>query len=325
MPSSTIRWTLALALAAAPAASAQEAKQCPDGRPPKGDLGIELRCSSSRCVWGYAFSDGRWAQTFTTEPIVHALRPPADAVLEAGDVLVAIDGKLSTTADAGRRLAQVGPGEQVRLRLRRNGEEREVTIAAMPTCTRIQVFIEGPDGRLRHWGPSLERLGEELERFDWEGLAAPLGALEDFDWEGFSRDWNMKIIPPIEGFRFDFDTLLFDTRDSGLFARVEPPYELGVELTCGFRCGWRRAESGEPVWRGQQPPKVARVIEGGPADRAGIRKGDVLLLLDGHSFIGEEGGQALGGLRPGRTVTLQYLKGGETLTTTTITPRDPAP
>jgi S1-C subfamily serine protease len=65
------------------------------------------------------------------------------------------------------------------------------------------------------------------------------------------------------------------------------------------------------------------VIEGGPADRAGIRKGDVLLLLDGHSFIGEEGGQALGRLRPGRAVPLQYLKGGETLTTTTITPRAP--
>ena len=307
MPSSTSRWALALALAAAPAARAQEAKQCPDGRPPNGDLGIELRCSSSRCVWGYAFSNGRWAQTFTTEPIVHALRPPADAVLEAGDVLVAIDGKLSTTADAGRRLAQVGPGEQVRLRLRRTGEEREVTITAIPTCTRIQVFIESPDGRLR-----------------WEGLAAPLGALEDFDWEGFSRDWNMKIIPPIDGFRFDFDTLLFDTRDSGLFARVEPPYELGVELVCGLFCGWRRGESGEPVWRGQHPPEVERVIEGGPAGSAGIRKGDVLLLLDGHSFIGEEGGQALGRLRPGRAVTLQYLKGGETLTTTTITPRAPA-
>jgi hypothetical protein len=49
----------------------------------------------------------------------------------------------------------------------------------------------------------------------------------------------------------------------------------------------------------------------------------VLLLLDGHSFVGEEGGRALGRLGPGRPLTLQYLKGGETLTTTTITPRAP--
>ena len=65
------------------------------------------------------------------------------------------------------------------------------------------------------------------------------------------------------------------------------------------------------------------MVEGGPADRAGIREGDVLLLLDGHSFVGEEGGRALGRLEPGRALTLQYLKGGETLATTTITPRAP--
>ena len=77
------------------------------------------------------------------------------------------------------------------------------------------------------------------------------------------------------------------------------------------------------MWRGQHPPKVAGVVEGGPADRAGIREGDVLLLLDGHSFVGEEGGRAIGRLRPGQPLTLQYLEGGETLTTTTITPRAP--
>lgn len=165
----------------------------------------------------------------------------------------------------------------------------------------------------------MERLGERLERFDWEGLALPLGemriegldeAIEGFDWEG--------LVPPIEGFRIEIDSLHFHP-----FARVEPPYELGLELACGLFCGWRRGEGGEAVWRGQHPPKVARVIEDGPADRAGIRQGDVLLLLDGHSFVGEEGGRALGRLGPGRSLTLQYLKGGETLTTTTITPRAP--
>ena len=54
-----------------------------------------------------------------------------------------------------------------------------------------------------------------------------------------------------------------------------------------------------------------------------MREGDVLLLLDGHSFVGEEGGRAIGRLQPGQSLTLQYLEGGETLTTTTITPRAP--
>ncbi|MFN2383317.1 MAG: PDZ domain-containing protein [Gemmatimonadota bacterium] len=330
MRSTTIGWGLALALVAAPGAPAQETRRCPDGRPPVGELGIEeIRCSSGECLIGFGFRDGRLIRTFTTEPRVHALEPPADAVLEVGDVIVAVDGKLSTTAEASRRLARLASGDRVELRIRRGGVEREVTLTAARSCDpgRHATFAFQFDPESwRRWETTLERLGERLEEFDWarEGLAAPLGPLEGFSWEGFPRDWNMKIIPPTDGFRFEFDTLRFDSRDAGLFSRVEPPYELGVELTCGFFCGWRGAKNGEAVWRGQHPPKVARVIEGGPADRAGIREGDVLLLLDGHSFIGEAGGRALGRLRPGRAMPLQYLKGGETLTTTTITPRAPS-
>lgn len=240
---------------------------------------------------------------------------------------MAVDGSLSTTADAGRRLAQVEPGDRVRLRIRMDGAERDVTITAIPSCDRIRhrVFALDPEAQ-RRWGEAMERLEEWLKR--WDGLAPPLGdtqldglveALEGFDWERLPSDWE-RLDPPIDRFEMEFDTLRFR-----LFARVEPPYELGVELTCGFFCGWRRGEGGEAVWRGQHTPKVARVVDDGPADRAGIRTGDVLLLLDGHSFVGEEGGRALGRLGPGRSMTLQYLKGGETLTTTTITPRVPTP
>src|SRR5688572_31259226 len=110
----TIRMT-ALALALATPATSQES-ECPGGRRPAGDLGIqELRCSSGRCVRGFAFEDGRLIQTFTTEPSVHELEPPADAVLEEGDILVSVDGNLSTTTDAARRLARVEPGDRVRL------------------------------------------------------------------------------------------------------------------------------------------------------------------------------------------------------------------
>src|SRR5688572_5536332 len=111
----------ALALALAVPVLSQES-ECPGGRRPAGDLGIEeLRCASGRCLRGFAFEDGRLIQTFTTEPRVHDLEPPADAVLEEGDVLVSVDGSLSTTSDAARRLARVEPGDRVRLRIRRDG------------------------------------------------------------------------------------------------------------------------------------------------------------------------------------------------------------
>jgi hypothetical protein len=322
--------TTALALALTAPVLAQESG-CPDGRRPVGDLGIqELRCSSGRCLRGFVFEDGRLTQTFTTEPSVHDLEPPADAVLEEGDVLVSVDGSLSTTRDAARRLAQVEPGDRVRLRIRRDGTERDVTLTAAASCdpVRRRIFALDPES-MRRFGDAMELMGEELG----ERLAE---SLEGFDWEGLGRDMELLHLPNLGEFEFEFDhdfrldTLHFlDSLDVGgnvlrirpAFAAVEPPYELGLELTCGFFCGWRRGEGDTVVWRGQHPPKVAGVVEGGPADRAGIREGDVLLLLDGHSFVGEEGGRALGRLRPGQSLTLQYLAGGETLTTTTIIPR----
>ena len=310
MRSRKIGWiALAMALWGAPRALAQEERaECAD---PVGELGIgEMRCSSGRCLRGWAFQGGRLITTFTTEPSVHALRPPASGVLEEGDVIVSVDGKLSTTAEASRRLRLLEPGDRVRLRIRRDGVEKDVTITAAPTCDFRRHGVLAFDREAgRDLAEALKHLDENLD-FRIEGL------------DELSRNLELRVLPQLENLDFDFQ-FDFDSLNTGLLARVEPPYELGLELTCGFFCGWRRGEGETVVWRGQHPPKVAGVVAGGPADRAGIREGDVLLLLDGHSFVGEEGGRALGRLRPGRPLTLQYLEGGETLTTTTITPRAP--
>ena len=310
MGSRRIGWiALAMALWGVPRALAQEERaECAD---PVGELGIgEMRCSSGRCLRGWAFQGGRLITTFTTEPSVHALKPPASGVLEEGDVIVSVDGKLSTTTEASRRLRLLEPGDRVRLRIRRDGVERDVTITAAPTCDFLRHGVFAID---REAGRDL---AEALKHLD-ENLDIRIEGLDEL-----SRNLELRVLPELENLDFDFQ-FDFDSLHGGLLARVEPPYELGLELTCGFFCGWRRGEGDTVEWRGQYPPKVAGVVAGGPADRAGIREGDVLLLLDGHSFVGEEGGRALGRLGPGRPLTLQYLKGGETLTTTTITPRAP--
>jgi len=310
MGSRRIGWiALAMALWGVPRALAQEERaECAD---PVGELGIgEMRCSSGRCLRGWAFQGGRLITTFTTEPSVHALKPPASGVLEEGDVIVSVDGKLSTTTEASRRLRLLEPGDRVRLRIRRDGVERDVTITAAPTCDFLRHGVFAID---REAGRDL---AEALKHLD-ENLDIRIEGLDEL-----SRNLELRVLPELENLDFDFQ-FDFDSLHGGLLARVEPPYELGLELTCGFFCGWKRGEGDTVEWRGQYPPKVAGVVAGGPADRAGIREGDVLLLLDGHSFVGEEGGRALGRLGPGRPLTLQYLKGGETLTTTTITPRAP--
>src|SRR5687768_11650601 len=134
MRSRWIGWiALAMALWGVPRALAQEQRaEWPD---PVGALGIGvMRCSSGRCLRGWAFQGGRLITTFTTEPSVHALKPPASGVLEEGDVIVSVDGKLSTTTEASRRLRLLEPGDRVRLRIRSDGVERDLMITAASTC-----------------------------------------------------------------------------------------------------------------------------------------------------------------------------------------------
>lgn len=125
--------TLALLLGAA-RVPAQDV--CPEGRPVTGDLGIErYRCVGGACeIWSRTQA-GR-AHVFTTEPRVDQLDPAGEAAgkLEVGDVIVAVDDLLITTAAAGRRLASLEPGRPVRLWIRRDGREVRLTVTPVPGC-----------------------------------------------------------------------------------------------------------------------------------------------------------------------------------------------
>jgi hypothetical protein len=60
--------------------------------------------------------------------------------------------------------------------------------------------------------------------------------------------------------------------------------------------------------------RVEAVYGGGPAERAGIRVGDEILSVDGHSTKSPALGPVYGpGLAPGDTVTLQIRRGDEIL------------
>ena len=98
-------------------------------------------------------------------------------------------------------------------------------------------------------------------------------------------------------FEFDFD---FDTLEFTQFARVGLPYETGLELTRGLFCGWQRTTAAGRCGA----VSTRRRSRGGGGRTRGSRgdpEGAVLLFLEnGYSFVGEEGGRALGRLQPGR-------------------------
>ncbi|MBX3621299.1 MAG: Do family serine endopeptidase [Rhizobacter sp.] len=59
---------------------------------------------------------------------------------------------------------------------------------------------------------------------------------------------------------------------------------------------------------------VRQVVPGGPADKAGIRPGDVVLMVDGRPVEGAvDLRRTLGAIRPGSTITLQVSRRGKVM------------
>lgn len=75
---------------------------------------------------------------------------------------------------------------------------------------------------------------------------------------------------------------------------------------------------------GRSGARVEEVVEGGPAARAGIREGDVLVSLDGAA-LGEDAGsrviELLADVEPGDTVTIGFLRDGREQTARVVTDR----
>jgi membrane-associated protease RseP (regulator of RpoE activity) len=90
---------------------------------------------------------------------------------------------------------------------------------------------------------------------------------------------------------------------------VSPEGWLGIALDC-VDCGWMRVDrSRTPVWVGGLP-KVSAVETGGPAARAGIVPGDVLVEIFGRSIVEDDSRQRFGAVRPGDKVTFTVLRHG---------------
>jgi PDZ domain len=97
-------------------------------------------------------------------------------------------------------------------------------------------------------------------------------------------------------------------------------------LLFGFALECVRCESISPrgfpgrgpaaTWHYNEYPRIADVAPGGPADRVGIRRGDVLMDVDGFSLLTDEGTQQFSALRAGDTVRLTLTRATKTFDVT---------
>jgi len=114
----------------ATAAWAQGRQDCTGGE--RGEISYGI--SSIECLQCtiHMSGDERWIE-YGAEPVIRSVASDAGPI-HGGDVLVAIDGQLITTASGGRRLANPEAGRLARFSIRRGGRQVEVTVAPVTSC-----------------------------------------------------------------------------------------------------------------------------------------------------------------------------------------------
>jgi hypothetical protein len=290
--------TIVLLIAAAHTAGVARAGKspCPEGKV-IADLGITLECN---CTIDLAGDPSRWSWRFRSEPTVRGLNAGGPAVgrLESGDVIVALEGKLITTAEAGLRFARLRPGVPVVMSVRRGGEQQSVVITPEATC--------------------LDEVGFPAPQAAEARAARAAGAIEPEAWTPepslFERSETPEAPEPPEPPEPIQPLQPRQAPRAATPATLPRPRGwIGVGMDCGD-CAIRHDADRTPVWNFDSHPQVSYVDPGSPAATAGIRRGDVLTHVDGVSLLTEEGGRRFGGMRPGKAIRLKLRRGTESPT-----------
>lgn len=99
------------------------------------------------------------------------------------------------------------------------------------------------------------------------------------------------------------------------------PLLFGFALECtkcgsvgrGGRVGGGRGEAPFASWHYDEYPRIAAVVGGSAAERAGVRQGDILMSVDGLSILTDEGSERFAELRAGDSVHLTLDRSGKTM------------
>lgn len=257
----------------------------------QGDLGVSGLSCEGECTLVIQESGREESWSFTTEPSIIGVQDdgPADGILRVGDRLVAIDGILITTREGGRRYANLRPGETVSVRYRRDGRIREATIRVASRC------LEVPE--------PVAAVGRAVPPEPPEEVAPLTGVVVA---PRIVVSTPSPVARVVEG-ATNVATTLAPRITTGLLGSDPPTGKLGVGFSCRV-CGTQTdEESGEEVWFFSGPLEVTAVTPGGPADDAGIQRGDLIKAIEGNDLDTDEGGLAFSHLTPGERVRLTVV------------------
>jgi len=262
-----------------------------------GQLGISGLNCRGECTITLNREGAEQYWSFTTEPMITGVDEgsPADGALEAGDILVAIDGVPITTREGGHRFASVEPGQEVTLLVRRDDRREEVTLEAAAQCrpapnvvtvpTRLAPPPPEPDARIIV--PAVE------------AVVAP----------------RVRVVPAVE----PEATTVIEVVGVPVAWSILPRGKLGFSFSCGPCSSSTDPETGETIWSFSGPVEVIGVTRGGPVDLVGIERGDLITTIGGEFIESDEGGISFSRLTPGEAVALTVVKrSGEEVMVTAV-------
>ena len=297
-----------------------------------GYLGIlQLKCD---CTLRVDSEDRFRSFRFRTDPVIMRIESgsPADGVLRSGDFITHIDGARLRTPIGAQRFADIRPGQNVALTIWRDGVTSVVRLKATGldwddnrVLGTLAPAVSGYETRWETWDNGAVGVIAAVPATPaapsqpgmpvrpalpgaWSPPAAPLEPPRTPRPERAAQAPRAPVATPARP----------PTPAPAVWAivpetRVAPSGWFGFSFRCSD-CGWsRRSDDSDPVWESDEAPELSMISAGGPAARAGLRRGDRLTHIDGHSITSREGARRMGAVRPGQTVKLTVVRGGQTL------------
>lgn len=248
-----------------------------------GISGIDCDCTISSPRSGHDW-------TFRTEPKITSLEMDSRGatLLRIGDVITAVNGKLITTREGASELANLKPGEAVILTIRRNGASQRIALTAESAC------------------PGDSRLFSIYAPGGFSGPAAEIAvAPKPMPRPGiyYSNGSNAVAVAP--------GVYTPAAKIAGEYTWAEPRATFGMGLSCN-NCSMGFSEKSRTAFMiFSKPPEVYSIERNGPADKAGIRRGDVITHVNGHSVVSDEGRKAFASAKPGQIVKFTVIRGND--------------